>query len=42
MSRLDWAVVGMGAVLIVWINWYFFFSERPPSAHDESGHEHGR
>jgi plastocyanin domain-containing protein len=28
MTAADWGVLIGGAALIVWINWYFFFSEK--------------
>lgn len=32
MSAADWGVLVAGISLIVWINWYFFFSEREAAA----------
>ena len=28
MSALDWLVIAGGAVVILWVNWYFFLAER--------------
>lgn len=32
MSASDWAVVLLGTATIAWINWYFFFAERPSAS----------
>ena len=40
MSGSDWSVIVTGAALIVWINWYFFFSDGSPSEGKGAGHEH--
>ena len=39
MSGSDWSVLVIGAALIVWINWYFFFSDASPSEGIGAGHE---
>ncbi|MDP1860871.1 MAG: hypothetical protein Q8K82_19510 [Gemmatimonadaceae bacterium] len=39
MSGADWGAVLAGVALIVWINWYFFFSDGPPSEGKGAGHE---
>ncbi len=28
MSNREWLVLGAGAIMIIWLNWYFLFATR--------------
>ncbi len=32
MTTADWLVITAGIAAILWVNWYFFFAQRPPSS----------
>ena len=37
MSAMDWTVIAGGLAAIVWINWYFFLSQRRAVAAESRG-----
>jgi hypothetical protein len=42
MSAIDWTVIAGGLAIIVWINWYFFLSQRRPVAAESRGDRNER